>query len=226
MSLLLFIRRVRNVLLTLALGTTLVASPVNAATFQGEFFASATPFQNINQAVAAIAGQSPTATFVSTAIDYPNGNPNVQASNLTLATFLGSDAASIVGNPNEQITTSVFRFTGLVDLQPGQQSFAIGSDDGFRLSFNNTVVAQQSGPRSFRFTNQLTDVGSGRVPFELIFYENFGRTGVEFFINNTLAEPAAVPVPATAGLMLMSLMSLAIVGFWRRKPKMALAPAL
>jgi len=205
------------------LAFAVLASPLQAATFQGEFYATPQPYGSIDAAIAAITGQTPTATFTSTTIDYPNGSTNVQFSNQTLAQFLGADAASIVGNPNEQITTSVFRFTGFVDLIPGQQSFALGSDDGYRLTLNNTVVSEQSRPRAFRFTTIGADVGSGTVPFELVFYENFGRTGVEFFIDNQLVEPSAIPLPATASLSLLGFA--ALFGLRRRKgDKLGLAP--
>lgn len=188
----------------------------HAATFQGEFWDLSAPNFSINQALNAISGVAPTATFLSTAIDYPNGNQNVQRSNLTLAQFLGGDAASIVGNGTAAITTSVFRFTGLVNLVPGTQNFALGSDDGFRLTLNNTVVTEQNTPRGFRFTTIDSDVGSGIVPFELIFYENFGNTGVEFFIDNVLAVPAPVPLPATLPLGLAALSVFGFMG-WRRR---------
>lgn len=222
MKLVRLIRRLRAALLTVALGTTLVATPVNAATFQGEFWATAGPSASIDAALSAINGVAPTATFISTAIDYPNGSRNVQNSNQSLAQFLGADAASIVGNPNEQITTSVFRFTGFLTLLPGQQNFALSSDDGYRLTINNTTVSEQSGPRSFRTTALDADVGSGRVPFELVFYENFGRTGVEFFIDSLLAEPSPVPLPATATLSLAGLTILGFLGWRRRLVNLAL----
>lgn len=200
------------------------AAPSQAATFLGEFWDVSSPNGSINQALNAIDGVAPTATFISQSIDYPNGPTTRQNSDLSLAQFLGTDAASIVGDGTREVTTSVFRFTGFVDLMPGQQSFALGSDDGFRLTLNNTVVAEQNRPRAFRFTNLNIDAGQGRVPFELVFYENFGRTGLEFYIDNTILEPAAVPLPATAGLGLIGIVALAGLRMHRRKLDMALAP--
>ncbi|MEL6640835.1 MAG: hypothetical protein AAFP98_05915 [Pseudomonadota bacterium] len=203
---------------------SLSAGPSQAATFLGEFWDVSSANFSINQALNAIDGVAPTATFTSQAIDYPNGATNRQSSSLSLASFLGTDAASIVGDGTRAVTTSVFRFTGYVDLLPGQQSFALGSDDGFRLTLDNTVVAQQNRPRGFRFTNLAADAGDGRVPFELIFYENFGRTGLEFFIDNSIIVPASIPVPATAGLGLMGVATLAGLGMRRRGSDKPLAP--
>jgi len=201
------------------------AGPAAATTFYGEFWDVANPNYSINQALNAIDGVAPTATFNSSLIDYPNGNPTNQSSNRSLANFLGTDAASIVGDATATITTSVFRFTGMVELLPGQQTIALGSDDGYRLRLNNVVVSQQNRPRAFRTTTVDDDVGTGIVPFELIFYENYGRTGVEFRIDNTLATPAPVPLPASAGLGLLGLIALGALRKRRRSRLLPLAPA-
>lgn len=200
-----------------------VASPATAATFQGEFWSVNSPQANINDAVQVINGSAPTATFLSTAIDYPNGNVDTTLSFVSLNAFLGADAGSIVGDGTAPITTSVFRFTGFLDLMPGQQTFALGSDDGYRLTIGGNVVSQQNSPRSFRFTTLNNDLGAGVEPFELIFYENFGRTGVEFFIDNALAVPSAVPLPGAFMLALSSVSVLALMG-WRRRTRTVKIP--
>lgn len=207
-----------------ALSVVVALAPAtgSAATFTGEFFKLTSPSRNINQAITAIASASPTATFQSNAIDYPNGGSNTNSSNTTLAAFLGADAASIVGNGLATIQTSVFRFTGFIDLLAGNQSFAVGSDDGFRLTIDGTQIAQQSRPRSFRTTSRNRNPGSGVVAVELIYYENYGNTGVEFFIDGTLATPAPVPVPAGLGLLGTAMAILGLLK-WRNRRTFPLA---
>lgn len=182
-----------------------------AATFTGEFWNANTSFGNVGQAITYSQNNAVSATFTSTAIDYPNGGSNNISSNTTLTNFLGADAASIVGNGNATITTSVFRFSGFVDLLPGNQQFIVGSDDGYRLSFDGSVVSEQANPRAFRNTTVTTDGGAGRATFELFFYENFGATGVEFFIDGALASPAPVPLPASLVLLLAALGGLGVI---------------
>ena len=223
MCLLILVRRLSGALLPGLVAAFLSATPSQASTFLGEFWDVSAPNRSIDQALNAITGVAPTATFQSTAIDYPNGATTRTSSSVTLSQFLGTDAASIVGNGNAQIITSVFRFTGFIDLIPGQQNFNLGSDDGFRLTIDNNVVSQQNGPRAFRFTELDTDAGEGRVPFELIFYENFGRTGVEFYIDSVLASPAAIPLPNTASLGLLSLAALGGIGMRRSRHEKPLA---
>jgi len=209
----------------LALACSLFVSTAQAATFHGEFFDINTRSMSIAQARAAIDGVSPTATFESTAIDYPNNTQNSGSSNQTLSQFLGVDAASIVGNGNATITTSVFRFTGFIDLVPGAHTFAVGSDDGFQLVLNNQVVSTRSAPRGFRFTTTTSNPGSGRMPVELIYYENFGRTGVEFFIDGVLATPAVISLPGTASLSALGLGALVVMSRRRKLRQKTLAPA-
>lgn len=187
-----------------------------AATFQGEFFNVSGSTRSIDDAISSITGVAPDATFVSTAIDYPNGDRDVISSRRNLSTFLGADADSLVGDGSVRVESSVFRFSGFIKLIPGVQSYSLASDDGYRLTINNTIVTEQSTPRAFRETQLDADLGTGIVPFELIFYENFGRTGVEFFINEDLAVPSPVSLPAGAPLILTALGALALL---RRRAK-------
>ena len=183
-----------------------------AATFFGEFWDASTSVSNLNAANAVIAAGGPTATFQSSAIDYPQGNVNNTRSSTTLAQYLGGDAASIIGPSSMSITRSVFRFTGFLDLTSGNQLFQVGSDDGFRLTVGGNLVAQHTNSRGFRFTSATSNPGAGRTPFELIYFENRGRTGVEFFVDGALAAPAPVPLPGAFALLLAGL---AAFGFAR-----------
>ena len=223
MCLLLLVQRLRGAILAGLVSASIGATPGQASIIYGEFWDVTQANQTIDQALAAINGLAPTATFVSRTIDYPNGAQNQQSSNLSLAQFLGTDAPSIVGDGTATVETSVFRFSGFLDLLPGQQNFALGSDDGYRLTINDTLVSQRNRPRGFGFTTLDFDPGIGRVPFELIFYENFGRTGVEFFVDGALVDPAPIPLPSTASLGLLGLFALFGLRF-RFRNHLALAP--
>ena len=194
-----------------------------AATFTGEFWNASSSFGNINQAITYTQNNAISATFTSSAIDYPNGGTNNTSSNTTLASFLGADAASLVGDGSATITTSVFRFSGFLDLLPGVQQFVVGSDDGYRLNINGSLVSERSAPRGFRNTTVNTIGGEGRATFELFYFENFGRTGVEFFIDGQLAAPAAVPLPASLALLLVGLGGLGLIK--RRRTTLPLGKA-
>lgn len=222
MRLLLLLRRLWCTLTAGVLALWLSAVPGQASVFYGEFWDVSSPNSTINQALAAIDGVAPTATFFSREIDYPNGSRDQQRSNGTLEDFLGRDAGYIIGDGSARLRTSVFRFSGFLDLLPGQQNIAVGSDDGYRLTIDDTVVSIQDSPRGFGITQLNFDAGVGVVPFELIFYENFGRTGVEFFIDGVLADPAPIPLPQTASLGLLGLCALFGLGYRRRH--LALAP--
>lgn len=183
-----------------------------ASVFYGEFWDASGPVRNMNEADAIIAAGAPTATFTSTLIDYPKGAQNVtNSNNTTLAQFLGTDAASIVGPSNSSLRRSVFRWTGFVDLLPGTQTFTVQSDDGFRLTIGGNVVAQRFGQRGFGGTTSTIDAGEGKLPVELIFFENQGRTGVEFYIDSAYAAPVAVPLPAGFPLLAFGIAGFAMI---------------
>ena len=201
----------------LALGLTTVSA--QAATFFGEFWDASTPVSNIAAADAIIAGGDATATFTTEAIDFPQGSNNTVADATSLTDFLGSAAASLAGPAGVGSTTledSVFRFTGMIDLVAGDQDFTVGSDDGFRLSIGGLEIGFDN-QRSFGNTTTTADAGSGPTSFELIYFERGGVTGVEFFIDGTLASPSAVPLPAGLQLMVLGLGALGFVARRRHR---------
>lgn len=208
----------------IALSTILGAGAAGAATFTGEFWDARGSLLSITQADAVIAGAGPTATFASTAIDYPNGTGGVADDNSTaLSTFLGADAASLSGGGDSTLGVSVFRFTGFLDLLGGPQSFAVSSDDGFRLTIGGTQISAFEQRRKFGTTTVTADAGTGATAFELVYFENNGVTGVEFLIDGVLAQAAdgpvdIAPVPLPAGLPLMGIV-LGGLGLMARRRK-------
>lgn len=186
-----------------------------AATFQGEFWDANVSLNNLSQAQAVIAAGPATATFQSSAIDYPNGSTGSISDNISLSAFLGADAATLSGAGTTNLYQSVFRFTGSLLLAPGQQTFGIGSDDGFNLIIGGTQIGG-SGNRGFTYSNIVADAGEGLTDFELIFWENGGATGIEFKIDNSLAVAPVAPVPLPAGLPL-ALLGLGALGLVARR---------
>jgi hypothetical protein len=186
-----------------------------AATFRGEFWDATVAIPNMGVADSIIAGGAPTSTFTSTLIDYPRGAATTSSSGVTLATFLGPDAASIVGPSNRTLTRSVFRWTGFINLGAGNRTFTVRSDDGFRLRIGGILVSEQFNQRGFGATNATVNLGAGIKSVELIFFENAGNTGIDFLINNVLAAPVnappPVPVPATLPLLLAGLGGLGLM---------------
>lgn len=200
------------------------ALPATAATlgFAGAFWDTGT-FRTVDEAVAHAGANAPDATFVSSAIDYPRGARNVVRSGRTsLAAYLADDANTLSGGGDLRLTGSVFRFSGVLDLVPGTTTFTVGSDDGFRLILGGVVAAEQVRPRGFRETEITTSVG-GRTEFVLYYFENRGRTGVEFRANDRIVDASLaatpVPLPGSAGLALTGLALLAIGGRARSRKR-------
>ncbi|TVQ54914.1 MAG: hypothetical protein EA355_10865 [Rhodobacteraceae bacterium] len=175
---------------------------------------------SLSRAQAAIAGAAPTAQFRATLFDYPSGQ-NTLASNKRLSEFLSHDAASLTG-PDRTMTTSVLRFSGFIDIAPGAHKLKVESDDGFGLWIAGAQVAAHENQRSFGATETAFSVAEGgRLPFELLFFENRGVTGLRVALDGSTlgaerlsTQPAAIPLPGTAVLLLGALASLAL---WRRR---------
>ena len=203
----------RRILAIAAAALTLAAPSAQAMTV-GLFFDSDASFANVDAAIAFATGREADATFASSAIDYPRGADTL-ASSRTLAAFLGEDAGSLSGGGDRRLTTSVTVFRGWLDLAAGPQRFDVGSDDGFALIVGGTEISRFSNPRGFGTTSVMLDAGAGLTPFELVYYENHGNTGVRFAVDGTVVTgavpPAAIPLPATAPLAILAIGTLALL---------------
>ena len=187
----------------IACAAMLPASVGHATTFDGAFWDADRDFATIDEALGYIDGRAADATFQSTAIDYPTAGKRIESST-SLSDFLGAtDGASVTGAATGNLVQSVFQFTGTVDLA-GIQKIKVGSDDGFQLALNGVVVLEHATPRVFRYTKGSYDF-TGETTFVLTYYENFGRTGVEFQIGgevvNASMSPAPVPLPAALPML-------------------------
>lgn len=196
------------------------------------------PFNSIAGADSFVQNNDPTATFMATAVDYPNGALNTVADSTTLASFLGADAASLSGAGNNDLNESIFRFSGYVSILEGFDQdtstdsidvvFTVGSDDGFLLRIGDELVSSFSGPRSFGFSSGAASFASaGLYALDLIYYENYGHTGIEFF--STLDGGGIVPskylfkdvraVPEPSSMLLLAAGLFGIGTAYRRKSK-------
>ena len=205
----------------LAIIVAMGATTASAATISGTFWDADTPFRTIDDAIAFADSNTATAGFESTAVDYPGGSRRTTSSRrTTLADYLGDDAASLTGGGDIAVERSVFRFTGMLDLAAGTHVFRVGSDDGFRLEIGGAVVAEQVRPRGFRHTTRSFTTTGGPTEFVLTYFENYGRTGVEFRLNDVIVDAAAlapIPLPASLGGALLGIGALGIVAHRRRR---------
>ncbi len=153
-------------------------------------------FGSITDAIAFADGNAPTATFVSTRVDYPNGDVNDVFDGTSLGSYLGVDAATLSGAAANTIGTSIFRFTGFINIETGFDMVTgnstidivttVGSDDGMRLTVGGQQIVQFSTPRAFGLTSGMMSFESaGLYAVDLIYYENGGVTGIEWLHDST-----------------------------------------
>ncbi len=206
-----------------------LAVPAAAATIDVEFWdtdngvsdPANNVVDNLSDALSIVEGANQRVadqTFTSSGIDYPvgplGGGVISTGPFSTLAGWLGDDAASLSGDGSISMLGSVFRFTGQLLLQAGNNAFALGSDDGYRLRIDGVDVNSVEETRPFATDNFVFNaVANGLYDFELVYFEdNTRHAGVEFRVNGDIVAP--VPLPA-GGLMLLA--GLGAFGIARRR---------
>ena len=197
-----------------ALPAAALGAPVLSGVTADVFDVGDVPIGSVDQALDLVAGRSPDAAFAVTALDYPAGDDDTADSGTTsLSAFLGPDAASLTGT-DLTLQDSVFVFTGQILLSEGEQTFAIGSDDGFRLTIGGSVIAEFNDSRGFGQTSVTVDAGVGLASFMLVFYDDNGDGGIEFLVDGSIAEAVGadvIPLPGAAVLLASGLVGAAAV---------------
>ena len=127
------------------------------------------------------------AGFVATTIDYPQGATTHISNSASLADLLGGDATSLTGTVPASIATTVYRFTGFLDLEAGTHSFRIGSDDGYLLLIDGVEVGRREANRGFAYDDWSLSVdGDHPATVELIWYENQGASGITTLVDGVV----------------------------------------
>lgn len=186
---------------------------------KGFFYDRDDPAGTINSlavADAIIASNSPSATFSSTWVDYPNGEEAILFLP-TLGELLGIDAGSLnpPGAATSEASPMVMRFTGVInvseamDVDPTNGTidvrFALGSDDGARLRIGGQTLISINGTGVFfDFTPEQIAVANfeapGLYPVDIIWYDHFGGLGVAWY-GSTPGGPESGAPAGTAGIV-------------------------
>ena len=124
----------------------------------GEVFFAETDLRNLEQAVAE-KDETPDATFVATAIDYGN---MTSWSYATIDVVLEHDAGSLNEDADLQrnVDHTYINLSGEIFLEAGTHTFLNRTDDGFRLTIDDTLVAEYQGLRTARTTEGTITVAN------------------------------------------------------------------
>ena len=196
--------------LAAALALSLFGANAQAATV-GLFYDAPSNLGTIDAAIAYTSANAPTASFTSSLIDYPAGAAATITANTNLSDYLGTNASGLSGASTTKVRSSVFVFSGYLDLSAGSQLFTVASAEGFRLIVGGSTVSQFAGTRGYAATSVTANPGSGVVAFTLYHFIQNGQAGLDFRIDGTAVAgvaapgpgpgPAPVPLPASLTLM-------------------------
>ncbi|HEX4505663.1 MAG TPA: PA14 domain-containing protein [Alphaproteobacteria bacterium] len=165
------------------------AVPTTAGTgLAGSFYKFTTSsVANMTQAIQLMNG-SPSATFTTTSVCYPNCSGGTAVDLFTtLPTFLNGNATGLTyTSPAYQyssVQTSGITLTGYLAIgQAGTYNFNLGSDDGAQLTIGNQTVIADNGLHSFTVNSgQATFATAGLYAITIQYFENTGYSGLEFW---------------------------------------------
>ena len=161
------------------------------------------------------ASNTANATFLASSVDYPRDGQNSNVGD-PLSSFLGNDAASVVGI-NPATTPSgplLIRLAGMLAFSvTGTFTIGVGSDDGFDLRLGDTNVSRFDGDRPFTYTYASINITQpGLYPIDLFYWANNSTfSGLELvwdIDDNAAFDPITVPTanlyipaPSAAGAL-------------------------
>lgn len=177
------------------------------------FYWDAGPYDNNLDALAFSDANPAASEFVSTYVDYANGPIDTVDDSTLLSNFLGVDAGSLTGGAgSNNLDTSLFRFQGGIAIRqeydldlaaPGITiRFELGSDDGSGMRVADINVIDNGGDHGYGFQgNFATFEDPGLYPVDLVYYENFGVTGIEWYSSITGGPDSGHPDGASVGIV-------------------------
>jgi hypothetical protein len=176
----------------LVLGLT-QANVASAQMFQGEIWTGiqdSIGLGSLTATKAHIAANPPDATFQIVTLDSFSGND--------VAAFLGPvAAATLSGSGSAPMEYVAIRFSGYLDLLPGEQTFSINADDGHQLTVGGIVLSECETyfASGCAFAAQVTvaDPGTGKTPVELIYFESYGGQGLIVSVDGAPAHAVHPP---------------------------------
>lgn len=163
-----------------------------------------------------IASTPPNATFISTLVDYPNGDEAILFLP-TLGELLGVDAAGLSppAAATSEASPMVMHFRGVIhitealDMHPGNSTidvqFALGSDDGSRLQIGGQTLISIDGTGAFfSFPPEQFGIANfeapGLYPVDIVWYDHFGGIGIAWYSNIPGGPDSGSPA-GTAGIV-------------------------
>jgi len=147
----------------------------------GTFYNKDTYFYTANAVEDEIAaGLEPTTVVDVDTIDFRSGGAS------TVSDFIGyagNKTEIVSGDANLRMEYVGLHIEGYIYIPPGEHSFAVASDDGFRLDFDGETFTQHQQARGFLSTSETGTFEGGLYKLDLYYYENWGGEGVRLTMD-------------------------------------------
>jgi len=138
---------------------------------------------NLAQVEAFIAANNPDATFTATSIDYTYVTGDLGGDG-RLQTFLNTDAGSLSNDP-ENSSDAIIKLSGNVELDAGDYTFKVTSDDGFSIVIDGVVVASFDSIHSPTTTYYDVNIAeSGTHDMSIVYWDQGGEAVLKVELSN------------------------------------------
>ncbi len=180
--------------LTISSSMDVGAVPANGGTgLATKYYQFSSEPTSLSQAATMIASSSgPIATFITSAICYPDCAGNtVNDSPETMTQYVGSNVSNFTYTvPQSQIPTNIANtamvITGYIAItQAGTYTFNLGSDDGSSLTIGGQQIIDNDSQHSFQVdTATATFTQAGLYAISINDFEASGSAGLDFYVSN------------------------------------------
>ncbi|MEM9048122.1 MAG: LamG-like jellyroll fold domain-containing protein [Pseudomonadota bacterium] len=162
--------------------------PVNGTGLVGRVYAPGDSIWSITRLREIILNNAPDLTFTASQLSYRG-----KESDISVAEFLGEDAASARGGDPEALVVEPagMSFTGFMYIPQGVHEITVRSDDGFSLKIGGVTFSHHEGGRGTSPTDRVAEFDGGLYQVDLLYFDGGGGQSLSLEMDGIVVDQSA-----------------------------------